>query len=134
VSAAAAYANPAQQRVDAMQAAIRAEVSKPRPNIFKPAPARPAPSENQLDHRIAEELEFIRRRLDQIGGILASDPALVHRHGGPLQGIDLINQCLNHLANVIATGDREAAVELISLQDLKARLQRRPVVAIASPR
>lgn len=133
MSAAIAYSNPAQQQVDAIQAAIRAEDSKPRLNIFKPAPPRPAPSDSLLDHRIAEELEFIRRRLDQIGGVLAADAALIHRHGVSLQGIDLINQCLNHLATVIATADKAAAVESISLQDLKARLQRKPVIAMAAP-
>src|SRR4051812_48058080 len=87
-------ATPAHQReVDAIQAAIRAERAEggvTRPPLFKPAPPRPAPSGDVLDHRVAEELEAIARRLELLGGALASDPILVQRHAAQLQSIDLI--------------------------------------------
>jgi hypothetical protein len=119
---------PAHQReVDAIQAAIRAEGAAARPPLFKPAPPKPAPSGDPLDHRIAEELEAIGRRLELLGGTLANDPILVHRHVVQLQSIDLITQMLGHLAQVIATGEKEKAVALITLTELKARLQRKPL-------
>ena len=65
-----------QQQIDAIQAAIRSEAGAARPSLFKPAPPRPAPSANLIDHRIAEEMEYIVRKLEQLGGILANDPIL----------------------------------------------------------
>ena len=120
-----------QREVDAIQAAIRAEGGGARPSIFKPAPPRPAPSQDPLDHRIAEELETIGRRLDLLGGALANDPALVHRHAAQLQSLDLIRQLLSHIAQVVATEDKEQAVALITLSELKGRLRRRPLTSLS---
>jgi len=123
---------PAHQRaVDEIQAAIRAEraaTGAVRAHLFKPAPPRPAPSGDMLDHRIAEEMEAIARRLELLGGALANDPILLHRHAAQLQSIDLIKQNLCQLALVVATEEREKAVALITLSELKARLQRKPLV------
>ena len=125
-------AMPAHQReVDAIQAAIRAERAEgavTRPPLFKPATPRPAPSKNLLDHRVAEELEAIARRLEMLGGVLANDPILLHRHAAQLQSVDLIKQMLCHLSQVVATEEKEKAVALITLSELKARLQRKPLV------
>lgn len=125
------YSPPAHQReVDAMMAAIRAEqaaaAASKRP-LFKPAPPRSGPSTDPIDHRIAEELQVIRRRLDQLGDTLASDPILAHRHGVALQGLDLTNQVLDHLAQVIASDDKEMAADQVGMHDLRSRLQRRPL-------
>lgn len=121
-----------QRRVDAIQAQIRSELTAsakpeapPRPSIFKPAPPRPAPSSNPLDHRIAEELDTIVRKLELLGGTLAANPILLQRHAAELQSIDLIKQIVGHLARVVESGDETWAVERITLQDLRARLQRR---------
>lgn len=124
---------PAHQRaVDEIQAAIRAEGAPARAPLFKPAPPRPAPSQDPLDHRIAEELDAIGRRLESLGGALAADSALLHRHATQLQSIDLIRQMLGHLSQVIATQERERAVDLITLSELKARLTRKPIASILS--
>lgn len=127
------YQPPAhQQAVDDLFAAARANPAVGRPPLFKPPPPRLQPSQNLLDQRLTEELEMVRRQLEQIGGILTNDPFLLQRHSGSLQAIDLINQILGHVATVVNTEDKEAAVDEISLQDLKARLQRRPLRAIGS--
>jgi hypothetical protein len=119
---------PAQQRlVDQIKAEVTGGAEKSRPSIFKPAPARPAPSTNPIEHRMAEELECIRRHLDLLGSALVNDVVLVRRYAVQLQAIDMINQQLGHLAAVIATEDKAQAVERISLEDLKARLKRRPL-------
>lgn len=122
---------PAHQReVDAIQAEIRAEGMVTRPPLFKPAPPRPGPSKTPLDHHIAEELDAISRRLALLGGALANDPILLHRHAAQIQSIDLIEQLLRHLSDVVGTEDKEQAVALITLSELKSRLQRRPLARI----
>lgn len=85
-----------------------------------------------LDHRLAEELDYVRRRLDHLGGILAQDPVLLRKHAASLQDIDLINQTLGHLAKVIGAEDKDAAADRISLAELKGRLQRKPIASIVS--
>jgi hypothetical protein len=120
-----------QRAVDQVQAAAKA-VRSGRPSLFKPPPPTPAPSRSPLDLRLAEELDFIRRRLDLIGGFLTEDPALLRRHATSLQDIDLINQTLGHLGKVIGAEDKDAAAERISLAELKGRLLRKPIASILS--
>jgi hypothetical protein len=116
-----------QRRVDAAQEAIRSETAASRSSLFRPPPARLQPSGNALDQRIAEELEFVARQLERLGGILAEDSILVLRHAAPLQSIDLMKQTLGHLGRVVAAEDKGAAADLVSLPTLKARLQRKPL-------
>lgn len=125
-----------QQQIDAIQAAIRSEAGKggeARPSLFKPAPPRPAPSTNLLDHRIAEEMDYIVRKLEQLGGILANDPILLRRHSYELQSIDLMKQSLRHLAQVVAADDKALAAGQVTLTELKSRLQRKALTPIGGP-
>jgi hypothetical protein len=46
---------PHQARVDAIQAAVRAEGTG-RPGLFRPPPPRPARSGREIDLRVAEEV------------------------------------------------------------------------------
>ena len=108
-----------------MVARIRAELAEGTRSLFKPAPAHVAPTTNLLDDRISEELEAVQRQIEQIGDALSDDPILLTRHACALQGLDRVNQILEHLAMVMAKANKEAAVEQISMGDLKARLQRR---------
>ena len=119
-----------QRAVDEIQAAARAERAG-RP-LFRPPPPTLAPSSSVLDQRLAEELDYIRRRLDLLGGILTQDPVLLRKHSTSLQDIDLINQTLGHLGKVIAAEDKDAAAERISLAELKGRLLRKPIASIVS--
>jgi hypothetical protein len=119
-----------QRRVDELQAQVRGECEIVRPTIFKPAPPRPDPSSDPLDHRISEEIECIRRHLDLLGGSLVGDPVLLRRHGTQLQSIDRINQLLGHLSRIISAEQKSMAVDQVTLQDLRARLQRRPLSSL----
>jgi hypothetical protein len=123
---------PHQARVDELQAQLRAEAARGRPSIFRPAPPRPAASGNEIDHRLAEELELAARHLEQLGASLVADPAFLHRHGAALQGLDLIEQNLRHIAAVIVAQDKKAAADRISLEELRRRLTRKSIRAIAS--
>lgn len=116
---------PHQARVDAVQASIRA--GPPRPGLFRPPPPAPARSRQLIDHRLAEELELAARHVEQVGAALVADPAFLHRHGISLQGLDLIEQNLRHLAAVVVAADKEAAAERISLQELRRRLTRKSI-------
>ena len=117
-----------QRRIDEIQAAIRAETApSPTRNLFKPAPKRSPPSTDPLDHHLSEELECIRRHLEQLGGVLAGNPLLVQRHATQLQSIDLINQVLGHISGIIASEARALAVEQVTLRELRSRLQRKPL-------
>lgn len=129
----ATYSAPAhQQAVDAAQAAIRADLEAGRRSLFKPPPPSPGRSDDLLAQRIAEELELVVRKLEQLGEVLIGDPILLHRHPQQLQSIDLMQQILGHLGRVVAAGDREMAVDRITLVELKARLRRKALRAIAS--
>jgi hypothetical protein len=119
-----------QRQVDAMQAAIRSGEGAVRPGLFKPPPPKPAPSGNLLDHRIAEEMDYIVRKLEQLGGILAGDPILLRRYSYELQSIDLMKQSLRHLAQVVAADDKALAAGLVSLTELKSRLLRKALKPI----
>jgi hypothetical protein len=125
------YQPPKHQReVDSLQAAIRGERDAGRRPLFRPPPPMLPRSGNPLDERLAEELEFLRRRISALGGALASDPMLVARNAAALQDIDLIAQTLGHLATIVAAADKSAAADRISLAELKARLKRKPLMSI----
>ncbi len=114
-----------QQQVDLDQAQIRADLAAGRRSLFKAPPPRPPRSESLLDERIAEEMELIVRQLGQVGDLLSDDPILLHRHAAQLQSIDLMQQVLSHLGRIVASGDKEMAVDQITLSELKTRLTRR---------
>jgi len=100
---------------------------KPLRRDLPPLPPALVPTEDELRRRLAEELEYARRMLDIMGDALASDGAVVVRHGTSLQSVDIVGQMLGHIANVIRSSDPEGAVELIGMAELKARLQRRSI-------
>ena len=126
----ATYKSPAhQQAVDAAQARIRADLEAGRRSLFKPPLPGPGKSESVLDQRVAEELDYVIRQLEQLGDILAADPILLHRHATQLQSIDLMQQ-LGHLGRVVGARDKTMAVDRITLTELKARLKRKALRAI----
>lgn len=114
---------------DSVRAAWGKE-DEPAPAERKPLRRDPPPSpaiamtDDHLDLRIAEELDYARRMLNALGDELAGNPAIVVRHGRALQSIDIAGQMINHLANVIRSGDPKSAIERIGMAELKARLKR----------
>jgi hypothetical protein len=117
-----------QREVDAVQAQIRAEIAAGQREFFRPAQTPlPKTSDDVLDQRIAEELELVVRHLEQLGGTLSVDPILLHRHAPQLQSIDLMQQVLGHLARLVASADKEAALDRVTLTELKGRLKRKPL-------
>lgn len=115
----------AQQRCDAIQAAFRAEPS--RPSIRREPPPLPAalvPTDDELNLRLGQELDYARRMLDSMGDSLSADPMVLMRHSVSLQSVDIVGQILGHIAAVIRSSDPAGAVERIGMSDLRARLKR----------
>ena len=115
----------AQQRCDAIQAEFRAKPQ--RPSIRRDAPPIPpalTPTDDALNLRLAEELDYARRMLDSMGDEFSADPALLMRHAVPLQSIDIVGQILGHIAAVVRSSDPDSAVDRIGMCELKARLTR----------
>jgi hypothetical protein len=119
-------ASEAQARCDAIQAEYRSGHA-PRMSIRREPPPLAAalvPTDDQLKLRLAEELEYARRMLEQMGDTLSNDPLVVARHITSLQSVDIIGQLLGHIANVVRSSDPDGAVDRIGMCDLKARLTR----------
>lgn len=116
-----------QHDVDDMVARVRAEMAGGTVALFKPPAAPPLPSDSVIDSRICDELESVRREIDQIADVLSNDMDLLTRHATELQALDKVDQILGHLAQVLARADKQAAVETIGMGDLRARLLGRPL-------
>jgi len=79
---------------------------------------------NDLDRRLAAELDHARDMLVTMGDELALNQEVVAEHGVALQAVDIVGQMLGHIASVVRAADRDAAVERIGMCELKARLAR----------
>ena len=118
-----------QRRVDALQAQARAAPAAP---LIPPPPtsggSRSEEERLNLRARLADELAYVRRLLDAMGDELATEAIVVAHHSRTLQNIDLAGQILAHLSSVVSADDPVGAVERIGMEDLKARLKRKPLV------
>ena len=115
-----------QRRVDTLQAEARSAPASP---ATSPA-ASHAPGDEarlHLNARLADELAYVRRMLDSMGEELVGEPIIVAHHSRTLQSIDLARQILAHLSNVLVDDDPVRAVERIGMEDLRARLKRKPL-------
>ena len=114
-----------QRRVDALQHAIRAGLPI-QPS--EEAPAAPADNQDQLNARIAEELNYVARMIESLGDQLAGDAAILHKYSSSLQTLDLANQILSHLAGIVGSDEPCAKVAEIGMADLRARLTRKALI------
>ena len=116
-----------QRRVDAIQAEARADPSSGRALRAAEPPAPAAPAYPNLETSLADELGYVQRLLEDLGDTLIADLFLVQRHGQSLQSLDLVNQILGHVAAILRSDDKGAVVEAIGMDDLRARLKRKPI-------
>jgi PilZ domain len=117
-----------QRRVDAIQAEARSDALSGR--ALRGADGQPAPPPaaiTGLDAKLAHELGYVQRLLENLGDELIKDLFLVQRHGQSLQSLDLVGQILGHVAAILIAEDKAAVVEQIGMEDLRARLKRKPI-------
>lgn len=115
-----------QRRVDAFQAEARSDSASGQQLRASPPPPPPAVSPD-LDARLAHELGYVQRLLENLGDELIADLFLVQRHGQSLQSLDLVSQILGHVAAILHAEDKSAVIEQIGMEDLKARLKRKSI-------
>jgi hypothetical protein len=109
-----------QARVDRIQTAVRSGAAIPDEDLVRGECASPA----TVEKRIGEEIAFVLRLFDAVGDDLTGDPILLQRHARNLQNFDLACQILQQLGAVLVAEDRVAAVQHVSLAELRARLIR----------
>ena len=102
--------NRQQQRVDRVVAAVKSgtrprEVQVERP-VTTPAQA-------------AQDLKRVSRMLEILSDALASDPAVVVKHGTHLQNLDIAFQTLTALAGAIRSDDPNYSENLARLAELR---------------
>lgn len=114
-----------QARVDTIQAAIRSGSAVADDWV---PPTGPAVDDRDLDHRLAEELAYVGRLLDTVGDELSDDPVMLQRHAQSLQNFDLACQIMGHISAILGASDRADAVAAVTLEELRTRLLRKPVL------
>lgn len=113
-----------QSHVDRIQAAVRAGLPIAAPT----GPTSTGRNDlGNLDARLAEELAHVSRILENLGDELIDEPIIVQRHPKALQSFDLTRQILGHLTSILTAENRSAAIEAIGMEDLRARLLRKPI-------
>lgn len=83
-----------------------------------------SPTDDVLNRRISEELDFAWRQLELAVIAMHRDALTKARHGTALKTIDAVGQTLGQLAVVLRSSQPDAAVELVPSPDLRGRLQR----------
>ena len=68
---------------------------------------------------VSDDLGNIAQLLENLGDSLASDPALIARHGIALQNLDIAMQTLNALASSMRTECAADAASLNRLDELR---------------
>ena len=117
---------------DAIQAAARRDgVTKSilRSDFTPPPPLEP--TEDMIEGRLAQEMEYAQRLLELVGDRFIADPLILQRHETTMQSFDIIGQLLGHLAKVIGSKDKMEAIDRIGMQELRARLKR-PTAGVAT--
>lgn len=104
-----------------------AEGSAPKRSVLRASTA-PERSASVVDARLSEELETLRRYLETAGYLLGQDGGLRYRYATELSNLKHVEKVLGHVARVVQAADKEDAIDRISDGELKARLQRKPIV------
>ena len=115
-----------QAECDAIQAAARQARDNCLPllrEVERRAPLEP--TDDVIESRLAQELDYAQRLLETVGDAFVSDPMIREHHETTMQSFDIIGQLLGHLAKVVGAKDKSQAIDRIGMQELRARLKRR---------
>lgn len=102
--------NREQHRIDHIVTAVKAGT------IPRAAPER---QKSKVRPEVSDDLGNIAQLLENLGDSLASDPALIARHGIALQNLDIAMQTLNALASSMRTECAADAASLNRLDELR---------------
>lgn len=114
-----------QAECDAIQVAARLTKNSREP-FRRPADRRTPllPTQDVIEFRLSQEIEYAQRLLEAVGDCFVSDPAILERHETTMQSFDIIGQLLGHIAKVIGSKDKLEAIDQIGMQELRSRLKR----------
>jgi hypothetical protein len=110
-----------QAQLDEIQRAIRSGT----PVVEASSPMTAPNTHPRLDQRIADEIDYVSRLLQAIGNGLTDDPIIMQRHAAALQSFDTACEILGHLRTVLKASDKSAAVDRITMSELRSRLTRK---------
>ena len=110
-----------------MEYSLLAMMRAARVRSICPSGRETAAANSDLDSRLAHELGYVQRLLENLGDELINDLFLVQRHGQSLQSLDLVGQILGHVAAILMAQDKAAMIEEIGMEDLRARLKRKSI-------
>jgi len=114
-----------QAECDAIQAAARHDRDNRLPRLHEVARVAPLePTDDLIESRLAEEIEYAQRLLEAVGDCFVSDPVILERHETTMQSFDIIGQLLGHLSKVVGAKDKHQAIDRIGMQELRSRLKR----------
>ena len=114
-----------QAECDAIQAAARQARADHLPMLREVERLAPLePTDDLVDSRLAEEIEYAARLLEAVGDCFVSDPVILERHETTMQSFDIIGQLMGHLAKVVGSKDKHEAIDRIGMQELRSRLKR----------
>lgn len=77
-----------------------------------------------INRRISEELLYISRIVEEIGGILVKDPVLRVRHAASLQLLDMGQQMLSEISQIMTIDNKIDCISQVATGSMRGRLQR----------
>src|SRR5689334_18014776 len=91
-----------QAECDAIQAAARQARDSKLPILHEVERIKPlAPTNDIIESRLSQEIEYAQRLLEAVGDCFVSDPDILERHETTMQSFDIIGQLLGHISKVI---------------------------------
>lgn len=77
-----------------------------------------------INERLVEELLYVSRIVEGIGGVLINDPLLKLRHATNLQQLDMGQQMLSELAQIVSSEDKVGSASQVATGPMRGRLLR----------
>jgi hypothetical protein len=114
-----------QAECDAIQAAARSARDSKLPVLREVERIKPLePTNDIIESRLSQEIEYAQRLLEAVGDCFVSDPDILERHETTMQSFDIIGQLLGHISKVMGAKDKREAINRIGMQELRSRLKR----------
>ena len=80
--------------------------------------------ENTINGRLAEELFYVSRIVEEIGQVLVKDSFLRVRHSASLQQLDIGQQMLSEIAQLVSKEDKLGRISQVATGSMRGRLLR----------